>query len=57
MIKELPLPPGSILSLIIRKKEKPQIPTAETILQAEDQIVAVTSPEAEEALRTTLRGL
>jgi trk system potassium uptake protein TrkA len=57
MIKELSLPPGSILSLIIRKKEKPQIPTAETILQAEDQIVAVTSPEAEEALRTTLRGL
>jgi trk system potassium uptake protein TrkA len=57
MIKELSLPPGSILSLIIRKKEKPLVPTAETILQAEDQIVAVTTPEAEETLRTTLRGL
>jgi trk system potassium uptake protein TrkA len=57
MIKELSLPPGSFLSLIIRKKEKPQVPTAETTLQAEDQIVAVTTPEAEEALRTTLRGL
>jgi len=57
MIKELSLPPGSILSLIIRRQEKPQVPTAETILQAGDQIIAVTSPEAEEALRTVLRGL
>ena len=57
MIKELPLPVGSILSLIIRGKEKPQVPTAETILQARDQIIAVTTPEAEEALRTVLRGL
>jgi len=57
MVKELSLPPGSIISLIIRQREKPQVPTAETIIQAEDQIIAVTTPEAEEALRTVLRGL
>ncbi|MDH5696122.1 MAG: TrkA family potassium uptake protein [Dehalococcoidia bacterium] len=55
-VKELSLPPGSVLSLIIRKQQKPHVPTANTILQAEDQIIAVTSPESEEALRTTLRG-
>jgi len=56
-VKELSLPPGSILSLIIRPQEKPQVPTADTTLQAKDLIIAVTTPEAEEALRTVLRGL
>ncbi len=56
MVKELSLPPGSVLSLLIRKQEKPQVPTAETILQAGDQIIAVTTPETEKALRTMLRG-
>jgi trk system potassium uptake protein TrkA len=56
IVKELSLPPGSVLSLVIRKQEKPQVPTAETILQAGDQIIAVTTPETEKALRTMLRG-
>jgi trk system potassium uptake protein TrkA len=56
MLKELSLPPGSILSLIIRQKEKPQVPTADTIIRAEDQIIAVTTPETEGTLRTILRG-
>ena len=55
-IKELALPEGSVLSLIIRKARKPIVPTANTVLQAEDQIIAVTAPESEEALRTALRG-
>jgi trk system potassium uptake protein TrkA len=55
-IRELSLPPGSTLSLIIRKEHKPIIPKANTILQAEDQIIAVTTPELEETLRATLRG-
>ncbi|GAH63091.1 unnamed protein product, partial [marine sediment metagenome] len=55
-VKELSLPPGSTLSLIIRKEHKPIIPKANTILQAEDQIIAVTTPELEETLRATLRG-
>ena len=55
-IRELSLPPESTLSLIIRKEHKPIIPKANTILQAEDQIIAVTTPELEETLRATLRG-
>ena len=55
-VKELRLPPESVLSLIIIKERKPQIPTPDFIIQAEDQIIAVTTPESEEALRTTLRG-
>ncbi len=55
-VKELSLPPESILSLLIRKDQKLHLFTANTVLQAEDQIIAVTTPESEEALRTALRG-
>ena len=55
-VKELPLPTGSILSLIIRKARKPIVPAGNTILQAEDQVIAITPPESEEALRIALRG-
>ncbi len=55
-VKELSLPPQSFMSLIIGTGQNPRIPTADTILQAEDRIIAVTSPESEEALRTVLRG-
>ena len=55
-VKELSLPPESTLSLLIRKGQKPHVFTANTILQAGDQIIAVTTPESEEALRIALRG-
>ena len=56
-VKELSLPEGSTLVLIIRKqRSKPIVLGTNTVLEAEDQIIAVTSPEAEEVLRTTLRG-
>jgi trk system potassium uptake protein TrkA len=55
-IRELPLPPESRLFLIIPQQGKPQVPTASTVLQAEDQIIAVITPESEEALRAALRG-
>jgi len=55
-VKELPLPPESVLSLIISKERKPQIPTPDSVIQAEDQIIAVTPPDSEEALRAALRG-
>lgn len=57
MVSQLQLPPGSILALIIRQKEKPLVPAPDTTIQAEDQIIAVTAPETEEALRKVLRGL
>ena len=55
-IKDITLPPESILALIIRPDSKPAVPTPVTILQAEDQIIAVTSPDTEDLLRTALTG-
>ena len=55
-LKELNLPPGSFITLIIRKEENPVIPAANVVLQAEDQVVAVTTADAIKALRTALRG-
>jgi trk system potassium uptake protein TrkA len=55
-IKELSLPQGSRLALIIRKERKPRVPTSDTILRDGDRVIAITTPESEEALRTTLRG-
>lgn len=56
-VKELSLPEGSSLFLLLRKRHRPIIPRANTILQAEDQVIAVTTPEAEAALRIALRGV
>jgi len=56
-VKELSLPEGSTLTLIIPQQGKPKVPTANTVLQAEDQIIAVTTPETEETLRNMLRGI
>ncbi|MEE8353590.1 MAG: TrkA C-terminal domain-containing protein, partial [Dehalococcoidales bacterium] len=55
-VKELQLPPGTVLSLVIRKSRKPIVPSGSTVIQAEDQVVAVTSRESEEELRAILRG-
>jgi trk system potassium uptake protein TrkA len=54
MVKDLSLPVGSMLSLIIRKGQKPVIPLPTTVLMAGDQVIAVTSSETEEALRAAL---
>ncbi len=55
-VKELSLPPGSTLSLVIRDQEKPRIPRADTVIQAGDRVIAVTPPELETELRTALSG-
>ncbi len=55
-VKTLELPPGSILSLVVRRGSRPFVPDANTVIQAGDQIIAVTPPESEEALRIALRG-
>jgi trk system potassium uptake protein TrkA len=56
-VKDIQLPPGAIISLLIRSREKPQVPSPETILEAQDQLVAVTRPETEEALRLALTSI
>ena len=55
-VRELSLPPESILSLIIRKERKPTVPTSNTTLREGDQIIAVTRPESVEALKSALTG-
>lgn len=55
-VRELTLPPDTKLALFIRKKGKNRVPTLNTIIKAEDRIIALTTHESEEALRNTLRG-
>ncbi|MDP2920527.1 MAG: NAD-binding protein [Dehalococcoidia bacterium] len=55
-LKDVDLPPGTIVPLIIRKALRPIIPAPATILMAEDQVIAVIEPMAEDALRQSLRG-
>ncbi len=54
MVKDLPLPKESKLALIIPNKGSAHVPVAHTILQAGDQIIAITPSEYKEALKTAL---
>ena len=56
-VKELSLPKESKLALIIPEEGSAHVPVANTVLQAGDQVIALTTPESEEALRTALRGI
>ncbi len=53
-VKQIPLPPDSLLSLLIRNAQKPQVPSPETVFKAGDRIIALTSTESEQALREVL---
>ena len=55
-VRQLSLPKESKLALVIRKEGKNRIPTSNTVIQAGDRIIALTTPESEEELRTALRG-
>jgi len=55
-IRQLSLPQGSRLALVIRQQGKHRVPTVNTTLRAGDRIIALTTPESEEALRNALRG-
>jgi trk system potassium uptake protein TrkA len=53
-VKELSLPADSILALLIRNGQKPQVPTADTVLKVNDRIVALTTTDSEAALQKEL---
>jgi trk system potassium uptake protein TrkA len=55
-IKQLKLPEGCTLILGIGKGRNPLVPNADTIIEGGEQIIAVTPPASEEALRNILRG-
>ena len=54
LVKEIPLPKGSKLALVIPRDRKPRIPTPSTVLREGDQIIALTTPELEAELRAAL---
>ena len=56
-VKDLSLPRESKLAIIIPAEGSAYVPIASTVLQAGDQIIAVTTPESKEALRAALRGV
>ena len=56
-VKELSLPKESKLALVIPREGSTHVPVANTVLRAGDQVIALTTPESEEALRTALRGI
>jgi trk system potassium uptake protein TrkA len=53
-IRDLLLLHQSLISLIIDAEGHPRVPTAETVIHAGDELVAVTMRESEKALRTAL---
>ena len=53
-VRDLNIPPDTMLSLLIRKAQKPIMPDGDTVIEAEDQIIAVTPPTSEAALRAVL---
>jgi trk system potassium uptake protein TrkA len=55
-IKDIGLPAGSLVTLVIRRDEKPQLASPETVIQIGDQIIALTPNDAEEQLKAALRG-
>ena len=55
-VKDLALPAETVLSLIVRPGQKPVIPGPDTVIDAEDQIIAISPAESEEALRSSLTG-
>ncbi len=55
-IGDFRMPKGSAVLLVVGKEKGPFIPTDDTVLEAEDDVVAITSAEHEEAMREMLVG-
>jgi trk system potassium uptake protein TrkA len=55
-LRELGIPDDCILPLVIRQGKEAIIPYGDTVLQAGDQVIAVTSDASEETLRRILCG-
>ena len=53
-VRQLLLPQGSLICLVIDTQGTPRVPTPETPIHADDILVAVTSIEAQESLRSAL---
>jgi trk system potassium uptake protein TrkA len=55
-LRDLLLPQSAIVSLVVDSGGTAKVPTEDTVIQAEDEVLAVTRPEMEGALRLVLTG-
>jgi trk system potassium uptake protein TrkA len=55
-VGDVPLPPGSLLLLVVGEDTPPRIPTDETVLRAGDRVMVALKPEHEEVLCAALAG-
>jgi trk system potassium uptake protein TrkA len=53
-IKEILLPHQSLITLVVGADGNPRLPAGDTVIQAGDEVVAVTMRESEEVLRAAL---
>ncbi len=53
-IKDVLIPQQSIIVLVVDQEGSPRVPSSETVIQAGDEILAVTRTENEDALRAVL---
>lgn len=51
MIRDLSLPHQTVFSLVVGVDGAPRVPTAQTVLQTGDEVIAVIAEDAEDALR------
>jgi trk system potassium uptake protein len=55
-IKDVVLPQGSVLAMIVRRDQRPQMASPDMLIQTGDQIIALTPSNTEEQLKAALRG-
>jgi trk system potassium uptake protein TrkA len=55
-LKEVGLPMGSLIVLLVDTEGTPRLPTAESTLRANDEVIAITRGDMEESLREVLTG-
>ena len=56
LVRDLNLPAHTVLALIVRDDDEPEIPGPNTLIQAGDIVIAVTQPQHESGLRAALTG-
>lgn len=55
-LKDLQLPPSSVVSLVVSKDQGAVVPTGDTLLEEDDELLIVTRVESEDVLRAQLVG-
>jgi len=55
-LKEVLLPQGSLIILLVDVEGTPRLPTNESVLRGGDEVIAITRGDTEDALRSVLTG-